>query len=115
MHELGIVMEIVRVVDEFAKEQDITKVETIVLQIGELSGVVPEFIKECFPAAIYGTFMEDTALEIEIIPGNARCHSCNTIFNVIQREGRCSKCGSRDFDILSGQEFFIKEIRVLEE
>ena len=76
MHELGIVMEIVRVVDEFAKEQNITEVETIVLQIGELSGVVPEYIRECFPAAIDGTFMEETALEIELIPGNARCQSC---------------------------------------
>ncbi len=115
MHELGIVMEIVRVVDEFAKEKDITKVEAIVLQIGELSGVVPEFIKECFPAAIDGTFMEDTVLDIEIVPGNARCQNCGTVFNVVRREGRCSKCGSRDFDILGGKEFFIKEIRVPEE
>lgn len=115
MHELGIVMEIVRVVDEFAKEQDITKIDTIVLQIGELSGVIPEFIKECYPAAIDGTYMEDTKLEVEIIPGNARCRSCETIFNVVRREGRCSKCGGRDFDILSGQGFFIKEIRVPEE
>ena len=115
MHELGIVMEIVRVVDELAKEQGITSVETIVLQIGELSPVVPMYIEECFPAAVDGTFMEKTKLEIEIMPGNGICKDCSTVFNVLKAKGTCTKCGSKSFDILSGRDFNIKEIRVPEE
>ncbi|MEA4895346.1 MAG: hydrogenase maturation nickel metallochaperone HypA [Oscillospiraceae bacterium] len=115
MHELGIVMEIVRVVDELAKEQGITEVETIVLQIGELSPVVPRFIEECYPAAVDGTFMENTKLEIEMMPGNGICKECSTVFNVLASDGRCPKCGSKSFDILSGRDFYIKEIRVPEE
>ncbi len=115
MHELGFVMEIVRVVDELAKEQGITKVDTIVLQIGELSPVVPKYIEECYPAAVDGTFMEDTKLEIEIMPGNGICKACNTVFNVLKSNGACSRCGNRDFDVLSGRDFYIKEIRVPEE
>lgn len=115
MHELGIVMEIVKVVDELAKEQGITAVDTIVLQIGELSPVVPLYIEECFPAAIDGTFMEDTKLEIEIMPGNAMCNSCETVFNVMKNKGVCPNCGSKSFDILSGRDFYIKEIRVPED
>ncbi|MBP8639553.1 MAG: hydrogenase maturation nickel metallochaperone HypA [Oscillospiraceae bacterium] len=115
MHELGIVMEIVRVVDELAKEQGITAVETIVLQIGELSPVVPMYIEECFPAAVDGTFMEKTKLEIEIMPGNGICKECSTVFNVLKSNGTCTKCGSKGFDILSGRDFNIKEIRVPEE
>lgn len=114
MHELGIVMEIVRVVDELAKEQGFDKVDAIVLQVGELSPVVPKYIEECYPAAVYGTFMEDTKLEIEIMPGNGICKACSTVFNVIANNGKCPECGSRAFDILSGRDFYIKEIRVPE-
>lgn len=112
MHELGIVMEIARVVTELAKEQNITTVDAIVLQIGELSPVVPKYVEECYPAAVDGTFMEQTKLEIEIMPGNGLCKSCEAVFNVIKENGVCPKCGSKDFEILSGRDFYIKEIRV---
>ena len=114
MHELGIVMEIVKVVDNLAKEQGITTVDTIVLQIGELSPVVPKYIEECYPAAIDGTFMENTKLEIEIMPGNGMCKKCATVFNVLAENGKCPKCQSKEFDILSGKDLSIKEIRVPE-
>lgn len=112
MHELGIVMEIVRVVNELAQEQSITAVDAIVLQIGELSPVVPRYIEECYPAAVDGTFMENTKLEIEIMPGNGICKDCETVFNVLKSNGICPRCGSKNFEILSGRDFNIKEIRV---
>ena len=112
MHELGIVMEIVRVVENIAKEQNITQVDSVVLQIGELSPVVPKFIEECFPAAIDGTFMENTKLKIEIMPGNGMCKSCDMVFNVLSNNGECPRCHSKEFEILSGRDFFIKEIRI---
>lgn len=105
-------MEIVRVVENIAKEQGITEVDSIVLQIGELSPVVPKYIEECYPAAIDGTFMEKTKLEIEIMPGNGLCKKCGTIFNVLSRNGKCSKCQSDEFEILSGKDLSIKEIRI---
>lgn len=114
MHELGIVMEIVRVIEDMGKEQKFEKLDSVVLQIGELSPVVPKYIEECWPAAIDGTFMADTKLEIEIMPGNAICRKCSSVFNVLENNGACSKCKSREFDILSGRDFYIKEIRVPE-
>ena len=115
MHELGIVMEIVRVVKDLALEQGRSTVDSIVLQIGELSPVVPRFIEECYPAAVDGTFMEKTKLEIEIMPGNGMCNDCSTVFNVLKSEGTCPKCHSKSFAILSGRDFYIKEIKVPEE
>ena len=112
MHELGIVMEIVRVVEGVAKEQGINEVDTIVLQIGELAPIVPQYIEECFPAAIDGTFMENTKLEIEIMPGNGLCKKCGLVFIVLSSKGECPRCRSKEFEILSGKDFFIKEIRV---
>ena len=46
MHELGIVLEIVRVVEQAVKEENLPAVDTIVLQVGELCGVIPVYLDE---------------------------------------------------------------------
>lgn len=113
MHELSVLIEVVRIVEELAEEQSIEKVGAIVLQIGELSSVVPQFMEEYFPYVIEDKpRFKDTKLEIEILPGMARCQKCQTVFNVVENEGYCPKCRSFDKDLLSGQEFLIKEIVV---
>ena len=35
----------------------VTEVEAIVLQVGELSSVVPRYLQACFPAAVDGTML----------------------------------------------------------
>jgi hydrogenase nickel incorporation protein HypA/HybF len=110
VHELGVVIEVVRTVEDFAKLNGLAKIDTLVLQIGELSAMVPKYIEDCFPAAADGTLLEDTTLKIEVVPGNALCTACNKVFNVIQGKGACPACGGADWDLLSGKEFIIKEI-----
>ena len=113
MHELSIMLEVVRVVEELTEEQKIDKVGAIVLQIGELSSVVPQFMQEYFPMVVEDKpIFKDTKLEIEILPGMARCQKCGTEFNVVENKGYCPKCQSFDKDLLCGQEFLIKEIIV---
>jgi hydrogenase nickel incorporation protein HypA/HybF len=69
MHELGIVIEIVKTVEDFMERNHLTKVDTLVLQIGKMAPVVPQYIERCYPAAVDGTSMENTKLSIEILPG----------------------------------------------
>ncbi len=110
MHELGIIAEVVHVVEEIAREQKLTRVETLVLQIGELASVVPYYVEQCYPAAVYGTMLQNTRLEIEILPGNGRCYECRTVFNVLKNNTKCPSCGSTSWELLGGREFMIKEI-----
>jgi hydrogenase nickel incorporation protein HypA/HybF len=110
MHELGIVAEVVRVVEEIARKQQLTKIETLVLQIGELSSVIPYYVEQCYPAAAYGTMLENTRLEIEVLPGNGRCRACGKVYNVLANHRTCPACGVTDRELLGGREFSIKEI-----
>ena len=80
MHELGVVFEVVKTVLDFAEKNEVTKIEKVVLQIGELSSMIPKYIKACYPAAVDGTIMQDTKLEIEVLPGNVICKNCNLDF-----------------------------------
>lgn len=69
MHELGIMYHIVKQVVRIVKENDVEEVEAIVLQVGEQSLVIPKYLHACFPAAVDGTVLENTKLEIEMISG----------------------------------------------
>ncbi|MDR3594066.1 hydrogenase maturation nickel metallochaperone HypA [Clostridium sp.] len=110
MHELGVVIEVVKTVENFAKKNELIKIDTLVLQIGELSSMMPRYIEACYPVAVDGTVLQDTKLEIEVLPANAICKKCNKVFNLIENKGKCPNCESNDLEILCGKEFMIKEI-----
>jgi hydrogenase nickel incorporation protein HypA/HybF len=111
MHELGVIIEVVNQVEQFARNNDVEKIDTLVLQIGELSSMIPEYMQKLYPAAVDGTILQDSRLEIEVIPGNGLCKSCQQVFNLLKEKGTCPKCGEKDFELLSGKEFYIKEIQ----
>jgi len=110
LHELGVVFEVIKTVENFAEKNGVTKIEKLVLQIGELSSMIPKYIEACYPAAVDGTIMQDTKLEIEILPGNGICKNCSKVFNLIENRQVCPSCGSKEWQLLSGKEFIIKEI-----
>ena len=103
-------IEVVKTVENFARKNEVTKIDTLVLQIGELSSMIPRYIQACYPAAVDGTLLQDAKLEIEILPGNAICQKCNKVFNLIENNNKCPNCGSEEWEILCGKEFMIKEI-----
>jgi len=114
MHELGIVIEIVKQIEEYKTEKKIHEIETLVLQIGELSGVVPHYIEDVYPMAIENTSLSDMKLKIEIAPGIGKCHSCGLNFNLVQNDNICPLCGHDKWDIVMGTELLIKEIHAKE-
>ena len=110
MHELGIVYEVIKVVDGFVKEHQLQKVEKIVLEIGQLSQAIPRFIEECYPAAVSETPYEETTLEIVTLPAMGKCLGCQETYNIISERRVCPTCQKTEYALLSGQEFSIKEI-----
>lgn len=110
MHELGIVYEVIKVVDGFVKENNIKHVEKIVLEIGQLSESIPRFIEACYPAAVFETLYESTKLEIISVEAIGDCEACHGHYNIINHNKICPHCGASSYRLMSGQEFNIKEI-----
>jgi hydrogenase nickel incorporation protein HypA/HybF len=110
LHELSVVIDVVQQIETVAKKNRLTKVDTLVLQVGELSSMIPRYIEACYPAAVDGTLLQETKLRIEIMPGNGMCKECHEVFNLLQNHNTCPKCGGKHWEILSGREFMIKEI-----
>ena len=112
MHEIGIVRELVRTVTDFAAQNGVTDIREVVVDCGELSLVIPEYVEELYPVAVKDSILQKAKLTIHTIPGLAECDDCDEIFNVIEHKGYCPNCGSFDKTVLSGKDFSIREIVV---
>jgi hydrogenase nickel incorporation protein HypA/HybF len=108
VHELGITRNIVAIVDEAAQGRCVRRV---VVEIGELSGVVPDAVAFCFDVVAQGTSVDGATLDIRRIAGRARCLECNVEFDTPSLVTPC-ECGSRRFVRLSGEELIIKSIEM---
>lgn len=110
MHELGIVYQIVKTVDDVMKENGLTELDTIVLDIGEMSDIVPRFITEAWSNVAPTTPYPNAKMELNIIPAIAECMDCHHKDSVRKLDFTCPKCNSLNFKIISGREFEIKQI-----
>ena len=110
MHELGICDAILKTVDGIAKEEQLTAVYKVTLEVGMLSGVVPRFLTDCWQAVIDGTEYADTELIIETVPGIASCMDCDEEFRIDLNTMRCPFCGSHSLTPVSGRDMLVKEI-----
>lgn len=109
MHELGVTRNIVAIVSEQAANK---KVNRVLLEIGKLSAIMPDAIRFCFDVCSKNTPLENATLQINEVPGLARCQVCGNEFEIEQLFGRCS-CGSNHIQCIAGEEMKIKEMEVI--
>ncbi len=109
MHELAITESIVSSVAERVAGRRVTRV---VLEIGKLSGVVPDAVRFCFDLCAEGTGLAGARLDIVQRSGRARCRTCGRECEFEDPLALCG-CGSADLDVREGQELRIREVEVL--
>ena len=110
MHELSITCNIVELVAEIAKGR---KVHRVTIEVGGLSGVMPDSIAFWFPEAARGTEVAEARLEIREIAARACCDVCGAEFSTPSMLTACP-CGSFRFRRLEGEELNIKSIELEE-
>jgi hydrogenase nickel incorporation protein HypA/HybF len=76
MHELSIASTLVESVLEFAHSPPPKKVLKVLLQIGEFTCVEPDQLRFCYSAVTKETAIEDSTLEIELVPAEVACPHC---------------------------------------
>ena len=113
MHELGIVFYIIRDVKKAAEENGVKRVSTVVMNIGEVSTIVPEYLTDCWRwAADKEEMLRGCELRIEPIPAVTHCDGCGRDYSTITHGKVCPYCGSEQTWLLRGNEVEIKEIVV---
>lgn len=113
MHELGIVFSIIKTVQNVRKENNVDKVSSVILTLGEVSGVVPSYLKDCWKWAVKKEEgMEDCLLICKIKKAFTICTSCKEIYPTIKYGKICPHCGSDKTYLKFGNEVEIEEITV---
>lgn len=114
MHELGIVFYIIDDVTEVAQQNGVTKVNSVTLELGEVSGVVPELLQDAWKwAAARTELMAGADLYCEAIPARTLCDECGQEYATVGHGRACPACGSEHTHLLTGNEVVIKEIEAV--
>ncbi len=108
MHELSITQSVVDIVSE---RTGAAKVSVVHLQIGKLSGVVPDSLRFCFDLITEGTPLEGARLVVDEPMGSGTCHECGQDFPLSMLILLCP-CGSADVSINDGQQLAIVSVEV---
>ena len=115
MHELTLLYGVAQKVEQVVKENGLDHVDAVVIEVGEATSVIPEFLQDGYEVISDDyDFLRGSELIIERITAIGRCRSCGTEFPVVVNKGLCPKCGSFDKEIIEGTGFFIREVRILE-
>lgn len=113
MHELGIVFHLMKMVEEVGEENSLTSVSRVTLTLGEVSGVLPDYLADCWKWATAkddAGILAGSELVVEEEPAVTVCNACGKTYGTVAHGKICPHCGSPDTVLLSGNEVELKEI-----
>ncbi len=114
MHELGVVFHIMDSLEEVAKENSVSHVQSVTVEVGEVSTVIPAYLTDCWAwAAKKRPLLTDCDMKVEILPAVTWCDGCKTEYGTVAHGRICPHCGSEKTWLLRGNELNIKEIEVI--
>jgi hydrogenase nickel incorporation protein HypA/HybF len=123
MHEFAFAYDIFKIAEATALKYNAKKISEVYLEIGELTLIVPELLKQSFKMATHRSIAEGAELKIEIVPGKIRCRDCNEVSTVsLNKEAQltglqlfqCKFCQSKNTEIIEGKKANIKNIKIQE-
>jgi len=109
MHEMSITLGIIDICERHAGGHRVLSLD---VEIGELSGVVPEAVEFCFEACSQGTLLEGSRLNIIRIPAEGHCEECGTDTQMSSLFDACKQCGGYRVVLIKGEEMRVREIEV---
>ena len=111
MHEMGIVLHLAKTLDETAEQEQLTKIGRVVLQVGEVSGIMTDLFTDAWDyfKGRHPVLREST-LVLETIPAVTWCDNCKQTYETVKYGKICPHCHSERTWLLRGNECTIKEI-----
>ena len=110
MHELSLCDDLLSQVVDIAAQQQAESVESITVNIGELSGIEPSLLDTAFSLLKAGTVAESAELIIQQSPVIVFCPQCNAQAEVATNRLLCPVCLSTDTRLISGDEMILASV-----
>ena len=114
MHELGIVFHIIESLEQIGVENNLHRVSSVTLEVGEVSTVVPDSLMDCWKWSVTKTLLlKDSLLKFEILSAVTHCDTCGKSHATVEYGKVCPHCQSEDTYLITGNEVNIKEIEAM--
>ena len=111
MHELGLVSHVIKTIEDLCKDENLSQVYSVTLQVGEVSGILPDYLEDCWKWSVEKTEnMKGCSLKFEDLKAVSFCEDCETEYETVKYAKICPNCGSEHTYLIRGNEFIIKEI-----
>lgn len=108
---MGIVLHIAKTLDQTAKEQDLKKIGSVTLEVGEVSGIMTDLFTDCWNYfKVRHPVLSESELRLVTIPAVTYCSSCEHTYETVKYGRECPYCHSLETWLLAGDQCFIKEI-----
>ena len=119
MHELGVILNMLDTLDAAAKRNKVSRIATVSIDVGEMTGIVPTYMKGAWPEACNGTVCQGSELYINLVKAVSLCADCGEEFLTMENAPgdvpTCPKCGSTRWTLKEGNGLVIREIGVEDE
>ena len=110
MHELTITQGILSIVLQKAREIQAKKITRVEIQLGRLTGYVPECIQLQFAILSKGTAASGACLIFNQPSTRLYCRKCQKDYSSDSFDLACPECYTLEMDILSGQELYVESM-----
>lgn len=112
MHELSLTQNLVEIAEEHTRKAGGTVIRGIVLEVGELSGAIPEALEFAFDVCSKGTLAEGAVLTLRRTSGHGRCAICKAAAPCHELTAVCPVCGALGFELDAGLELRVLELEI---
>jgi hydrogenase nickel incorporation protein HypA/HybF len=110
MHEWGLTRRLLKLIEDEAQAQCLTRVSRVRLETGALNAAERESLRFNFATAARGTVAEDAVLDIVEAPVKALCPNCLSEVMITGHDQACPHCQTQALTPLDGETVRITEL-----
>jgi hydrogenase nickel incorporation protein HypA/HybF len=116
MHEVSIAVAVCEEVTQRASSQHAKRIVSVRLRAGELTCIVSEALRFAWDVVTEGTIAAGSHLEIERIPVQIRCRTCESVQAPVGTSALiCARCGTPAAEIVRGRELEVTAMEIVDD
>uniref|UniRef100_A0A7C3J4G6 Hydrogenase maturation factor HypA n=1 Tax=Candidatus Methanomethylicus mesodigestus TaxID=1867258 RepID=A0A7C3J4G6_9CREN len=117
MHELSLAVNVVDYLTKLAKEQRLSEVNEVYIEIGDLTHINGSQLKFSLKMASEGTVAQGAKFFVRRRRASMKCNACGKSSKIDMKgmlsdyEFRCPRCKSKEVEFEQGKELVLKRVK----
>lgn len=112
MHEMSLVEGVRQLIEEAGVREGFTRVRSVRVEIGQLSGVAREAFEFCFELAMQDGIAAGARLDVVATPGRGCCPACGREGALAVIYDPCEHCGAVPVEVRGGTAMRVIDLEV---